>query len=99
MTLIVTKKNGPQGLILVVTDQDLLGGKFSEGKLQLDLTKEFYQGEEKTKEEIFKLFTEARDLHLTGKEAVALGIEKNLVDSDKILYIEKVPHAEVALQG
>lgn len=97
MTLIVSEKNGSHGLLMIVTDKDILGKVFEEGKLQLDLRKEFYQGEEKTKEEIKVICTAARDIHLTGKEAVALGVELGLVETERILWVEKVPHAEVAL--
>ena len=98
MNFIVAKKSSENGLLLVVTDFDILGKSFEEEKVQLDLTKKFYKGEEKNKEEVKKLIKESRHVHLTGKEAVALGIEMGLVDSKKILYVQKVPHAEVLLE-
>ena len=97
MAFIVSEKEGPNGLLLVVTDKEILGKTFEEGKLHLDLTHEFYQGEEKTHDEVENLFTKARDIHLTGKESVALGIEKNLVNSDKVLWVQGIPHAEVVM--
>lgn len=97
MTLIVSEKSGPNGLLLVVTDEDILGKTFEEGKIQLDLTKEFYKGEEKSKEEVKELFVKARDIHLTGKEAVAVGVELSYVESDHIIYVEGVPHAQVVI--
>ena len=97
MALIITKKNSTHGSLLVITDKDILGKRFSEGKLQLDLSKEFYQGEEKSNDEVKKMIPEARHLHLTGKEAVALGIEMDLVESKNILYVKKVPHAQVVM--
>ena len=95
--MIVAEKQGPHGLLLVITDSDIIGKTFEEGKLQLDLTQSFYQGEEKNKEEIKEILKKARDLHFTGKESVALGVELDLVDSDKILYVDGVPHAEVVM--
>jgi len=97
MTLIVNEKQGPHGLLLVVTDKDILGKVFEEGKLQLDLRKEFYNGEEKNKEQIKIMCSGARDVHLTGKEVVALGVEWGLVDAERILWVKGVPHAEVAI--
>jgi len=97
MALIVAEKQGPHGLLVVITDKDLLGKTFVEGKVQLDLTKQFYQGKEKTKAEIKILLKRARDLHLTGKEAVALGVEENMVESKRILYVQNVPHALVVV--
>lgn len=98
MNFIVAKKQGPEGMLLVVTDGDILGKKFENDGIQLDLTKKFYQGEEKKKEDIKKLARCARYLHLTGKGAVAIGVEMEAVDPKKILYVKKVPHAEVLLE-
>ncbi len=96
--LVVSEKESPQGLLVVVTDKDILGKKFEEERIQLDLTAAFYSGEEMSKEDAKVLVKRARHVHLTGKEAVVLGVEMDLVDSDAILYVEKVPHAEVVVE-
>lgn len=82
-------------MLVVVTDADIVGKKFEEDRLQLDLTKKFYQGEPKTKEEVKQIMMTARHLHLTGKGAVAIGVEMELVDPKKIIFIDNVPHAEI----
>ncbi len=98
MIFVVAQKQGPHGLLLVVTDKDILGKVFTEGKKQLDLTKRFYEGEEMDKEEVKKLLEQARDVHLTGKQAVALAVELDLIEARMILWVEGVPHAE-AVKG
>ena len=95
MIFIVAQKQGPHGMLLVVTDKDILGKVFSEGKKQLDLSKNFYQGEEQNKEEVKALVAVAQHLHLTGKSVVALGVEMDLIDPGRILWVQGVPHAEV----
>ena len=95
MSFIVVKKLSPEGLILVVTDKEIVGKLFEEGNKQLDLTKKFYSGDERDVEAVKALIPEAYILHLTGKNAVALGTELNLVDPQKIIWIANVPHAEV----
>ena len=97
--MIVCEKQGPHGLLLVITDSDIVGKKFEEGNKQLDLTVPFYEGDEKTKEEVIPLLIKARDIHATGKHAVGLLVERELVDVDKILYVDKVPHAEVVISN
>ncbi|MBI2112671.1 DUF424 family protein [Candidatus Woesearchaeota archaeon] len=99
MVFIVSKKEGHNGMLLVVTDKEIVGKIFTEGKRQLDLTKDFYRGKDASKEDVAKLFSEARDLHLTGKHSVALGIELGYVDAQHILYVKSVPHAQVAVMG
>ncbi len=95
MQFIVAEKHSTHGLLLVITDEDILGKRFEEGKRQLDLSAKFYHGEQKTKEELKKLIPKARHLHLTGKHTLAVAIELDLVHSDKILWVQNVPHAQV----
>ncbi len=97
MAFIVAHKDGPHGLLLIVTDKDILGKRFEEGRRQLDLTGRFYQGEELEKEEVKKLFSQARHLHLTGKQAVTLALEEDLIQAKQILWVQGVPHIEVVM--
>ncbi|MDP3640322.1 MAG: DUF424 family protein [Nanoarchaeota archaeon] len=94
MTFIVAKKETPRGLLLVVTDKAVFGKVFTDGNVQLDLANSFYKGEEMEKADVERLIPEARYVHLTGKEAVQLGVELGLVDERSILIVQKVPHAE-----
>ena len=97
--MIISVKESPHGLMVVVTDKIILGKTFSEGKVQLDFTKAFYQGNEESKEKIKRLMLEARHLHLSGKQAVNLGLELELVNKDKILWVKGIPHAEVIVSS
>ena len=97
--MIVSIKQGPHGSLIIITDNKIIGKTFSEGKLQLDFTKKFYQGEEKTGQEVKKLMLEAQHLHLSGEKTVALGVELNLVDKERILWVKGIPHAEVVVEG
>lgn len=97
MSFIVAQKNCPSGLLLIVTDEDILGKSFEEGKRQLDLRQGFYQGKKLRKEEVRILFGQAQHLHLTGKQAVALAVEEELISPRNILWIGGIPHAEAVL--
>lgn len=97
MSFIVVKKPSPSGLILIVTDAELVGKKFSEGKRQLDLRQKFYQGQEMSEKEVSALFPAAYILHLTGERAVALAISAGWVQKENVLVVQSVPHAEVIL--
>ena len=81
--------------IVAICDSDIIGKKFEEDRLQLDLTKKFYHGEAKNKEEVKKIMMTARHLHLTGKGTVAIAAEMNLVNPKKIIFIDNIPHAEI----
>lgn len=89
MDFIISCKESKHGLLVIVTDQDILGKVFGEKKRQLDLTKKFYHGELKNKEEAKKIMINARHVHLTGKEAVAIGVEMELVEPKKFYTCKK----------
>lgn len=97
MAFIVKIHKGPHGNVVVISDAEIIGKKFEERKLQLDLTKEFYSGEEMDEEKVKELVKNAYILHLTGKKAVEFFVKLDLVDGDKILFVDGVPHAEVCL--
>jgi hypothetical protein len=98
MNLIVSQKKDSQGEVLVITDENILGKNFEEGKLQLDLSQKFYQGNSMTKDEVKELLKKTRHAHFTGKYAVAIGVEIELINPKKILYIQNVPHAQVIVE-
>jgi len=97
MVLVVSLKKGANGSLLVISDKDIIGKKFEEGKLQLDLTTDFYFGDEKSKDEIKLMIKSARDVFITGKEAIALMVEMDLINTSRIIYVNGVPHAQIAL--
>lgn len=87
-----------QGKVVVISDKEIIGKKFEEGELQLDLSKDFYAGEEETNQE--KLKELSRDtylLHLTGRKTVEYFTKLGLVEKDRILHVNGTPHAEVCL--
>ncbi|MBW2979371.1 DUF424 domain-containing protein [Candidatus Woesearchaeota archaeon] len=82
-------------MILVVVDDELIGKRFEDGDLQIDLSKDFYKGEKVTEEEVVGLFKKAYIIHLVGERAVGLGIKEGYVDRSRVIKIAGVKHAEV----
>ncbi len=85
---------GPHGLLVVVTDTNILDKIFTEGNRELNLNGAFFQGEKKSKDEIVVLLREARHLYLTGTHIIELALNLELIDASKILWVEGVPHAQ-----
>ena len=84
-------------IILAVCDSDLIGKKFEEGDLQLDLSGGFYKGEEMSEERILSLFKVVNIVNLVGKNAVELGKKAGIVE--KVITIDGIPHAEALIVG
>ena len=91
------QKNSTHGIVMIVTDKNIIGKKFENEKLQLDLTKEFYQGTEKSKEEILELLKKAYIVHFTGEKSIEIGLSINIIHKENIITIEGIPHAEAYL--
>lgn len=81
--------------IVAVCDSSILGRKFEQGKLILDLQSEFYRGEEKSPAEALKIMQRADVVNIVGKDSVALAIKNNLVAEGNTIIVADVPHAQV----
>ena len=82
-------------ILIGACDERLIGKKFSEGKFQIDVRKEFYDGERIGKEKLKRYLENATIANLVGKEAVRCAIELGLVDPSCVIKIKGVPHAQV----
>ncbi|MCJ7697805.1 MAG: DUF424 family protein [Thermoplasmata archaeon] len=81
--------------VIGACDEHLLGKKFRNGKLQIDVAKHFYDGERIDKKTLKKFLLDATIANLVGKETVKCAIELGLVDPDRIIKIRGVPHAQI----
>ncbi len=84
-------------IMVAACDRELLGKKFEEGELHLEVKKEFYfesYVSDKTFLNSMKLATIA---NLVGEHVISLAIREGYIDEDGIIKIEGVPHAQMFL--
>jgi uncharacterized protein len=84
-----------EDLVIGACDEQLLGKKFRDGKLQIDVAKHFYDGERIDKKALEKFLLDATIANLVGKETVKCAVDIGLVDPDRIIKIKGVPHAQI----
>jgi len=82
-------------VLIGACDEKLLGKKFEEGKFQIDVKREFYGGEKISPEVFKKYLKEVTIANLVGEETIKCAIETGLIDSDCIIKIKGVPHAQM----
>jgi hypothetical protein len=82
-------------LVIGACDEHLLGKKFRNGKLQIDVARHFYDGERVDKKTLEKFLLDATIANLVGKETVNCAIALGLVHPDCILKIKGIPHAQI----
>jgi hypothetical protein len=84
-------------LILAVCDKELIGKKFLEKERILDLTVDFYKGEELPEKQLSHLMKSAYLINIAGEKSVDFAKKLELVDDGSIIIIEKIPHAQVLI--
>ena len=84
-------------VIVAVCDSELLGKKFEEGKLQLDLTSNFYNGDEKEDLIIGDTIRNADSINLVGEKSIQLAIDEELIDESQVKKIAGIPYAQAIL--
>jgi len=96
--MIVKIHKGADGKkVIAVCDSDLVGRKFEENGLQLDLKSSFYKGEEKDGEFILKEINQPCHLNIVGKNSIDFCIKKSLINKENIISIKGIPHAQCAI--
>lgn len=83
--------------IVAICDSNLIGKKFEEKNLQLDLSSNFYKGEERAEEEILNIIKGAYIINLVGEKSIKLALKANVIDKKSIIKIKKIPHAQVVI--
>jgi len=84
-----------QGEVLVVVcDPELLGKKFEQGELGLEVKESFYRGEEASVEECLAALREATIANLVGS-IVGHAVEAGIIERANVIKIQNVPHAQL----
>src|SRR3989344_3592668 len=79
--------------IVSICDDNLIGKKFEDEDLQLDVSRHFYKGEKMNEHEIFESIKGADSLNIVGEESVRFALKNNLVEEENIIRIKKIPQA------
>lgn len=93
----VKKYHSGREHLLAACDADLLGRRLSEGKLRLEVSRDFYDGFPATEEELQAHLRSCTIANLVGERVVALAIRWGFVAQENVIRIEGVPHAQWAL--
>jgi len=82
-------------LLIGACDENLLGKKFEDGKLQIYISKEFYEGKRISTVVLKKYLQDATIANLVGRETVKCAIDIGLIDPECVIKIKGVPHAQM----
>lgn len=89
----IFRENGE--VLLAVADEDIIGKKFSEKEVEIEVKESFYGGKKANKKEIKNLFREASIINLVGRKIFQFFVEQGFLDEKNVLKIGDVPHAQI----
>ncbi len=96
--MLLRERDTPEGLLVSVCDADCLGETFEEGPVSIDVTEDFYGGDEAeqaTEEAVVDSLMRATTANIVGERAVSVAIEAGIVDEEHVLEIEGTLHAQL----
>ena len=80
--------------IVAVCDEDLIGKKFKDKNLILDISKEFYKGEKRNENETLAIMERANILNIAGKKSINLALKNGIILKQNIIKVKGIPHAQ-----
>jgi len=80
--------------IVAVCDEDLIGKKFKDKNLILDISKEFYKGEKRNENETLAIMEKANILNIAGKKSINLALKNGIILKQNIIKVKGIPHAQ-----
>jgi hypothetical protein len=87
--------------IVAVCDSDLVGKKFEEGKMQLDVKENFFSGEEMNEEETINVLEKMADedatFNIIGEKSVEAALKAGLIDEDSVCEVQGIPFVLILL--
>jgi hypothetical protein len=84
-------------VLIAVCDCELMGKKFAEGRLQVEIRPDFFGDEKATAQEVEEALAKATMANLVGELAVGHAIRLGYVAQDNVLNIKGVPCAQMVL--
>ncbi len=76
--------------ILNVCDEEILGAKFEEKGLQIDISREFFEGEKVNDRRLLELLRRSQIINLTGNRCVSLAVDSGFAHKDAVKKIKSV---------
>lgn len=92
--MIVTEQETPEGVLVTVCDEDVLGETFETDDVSLTVTEEFYGGEVADEEAVADSLARATVSNIVGTRSVEFAIEAGFVDEANVLEIGSTLHAQ-----
>jgi hypothetical protein len=82
-------------VLVAVCDEGLLEKEFSEGDVQIKVSRDFYGNEYADYDEVVSALGQATIANMVGEQSVACAVENGFADAKDVIFIEGVPHVQM----
>ena len=82
-------------ILVGACDEKLIGKKFADGRLRIDVSPNFYDGKRINRATLKKYLQDSTIANLVGKETIQCAIDLGLIDPECIIRVKGVPHAQM----
>ncbi|WP_416838278.1 DUF424 domain-containing protein [Haloferax sp. DFSO52] len=96
--MLLRERETPEGLLVSVCDVDCLGETYTDGGVSLDVTEDFYGGDEAEtvdQDAVVESLTRATVANIVGEESVRVAIDAGLIDEETVLEVGGTLHAQL----
>jgi hypothetical protein len=87
--------------IVAICDENLLGKFFEEGKFQLEIKENFFEGEKTSSEELLKIMENYRKedatFNIIGDKSTDLALKAGIINKEGIKKIQGIPFALILM--
>lgn len=97
--MIVNERETPEGRLVTVCDDDVLGETFENDGVPFEVTEEFYDGEPADEERVVASLARARVANIVGSKSVDLAVEHGFVEEANVLDLGGTTHAQLVRLG
>lgn len=85
--------------VVAICDSELIGKRFEEGIRQLEISENFFKGEEKAEKEAVEIMTfasgEDATFNIVGKQSTDAALKAGIITKEGIKTVQDVPFALV----
>jgi len=95
---LLTRRETPEGTLVAVCDAAVLGETFEDGEVTLDVTEEFYGGDEADPADadaVVEGLYDADTANLVGADCVRVAVDAGVIDADRVLEVGDTLHAQL----
>ena len=82
-------------MVVAICDKELINQKFEDKEKQIDLTTDFFKGEQKNEQEVEEIMRDMKledaTFNIVGKKSCRIAKEVGIIDEDFIFYILGIP--------